>query len=101
MTLESPFELFAPTVAISVGIGAATMGMLLAGVVASPLGGMLNCRQRVLLPVLAGVGTLGFVMETPPLRTAWTWLALGYAVLTPLAVTLVGVRALVGRTDGT
>jgi cytochrome c oxidase subunit IV len=98
----SPFDLFEPSLALTLGVGLTVLGVAVLFVAGSPLRDAMDERRRLVVAGLlaamaAGSGWFG----SPGMRMLWTWIALLYAVVVPAGVALVGVRALVSPpTDG-
>lgn len=92
----SPFELFEPSLALSLGLALSLLGAAVLFIAVSPLSDMLGSRQLALLIGLATASVAGSgSLDIPRLHAVWTVLALVYALGVPVLVTLVGLRGLV------
>lgn len=98
----SPFELFEPSLALSLGLALSLLGASVLFIAVSPLSDMLSSRQLALLVGLAAASVAGSgSLDIPRLHAVWTVLGLVYAFGVPVLVTLVGLRGLVTDRNST
>jgi len=96
LIIGSPFEIVEPQLTLTIGIGLGLLGVLVLFLSVMPISDRVSPRILAILggTVVAMIMGSG-VMRMPQLRTAWTILAVVYAILIPVLVTVVGVRGLV------